>query len=885
MASPGSYILEELGIDELRREVERLSRELDQASSENVQSAQYGLELLAEKGRLEVRCSELEALYENTKHELDITQEALAKFQTSHKVTTETGIEQEESLLNESAALKTSLNTKILELESDSKQMRQELERLIAERERFFLENNELNKDREEWELERRSLRAEIREAKKRETRLLLDNSELEEENIGLQKQVSSLRSSQVEFEGAKHEIRHLHEEIDVLNQQADEQMKLQRILERQLEEALESLQVEREAKYALKKELDQRINSESMFNLSNLAFSIRGITEEQSMGSGSEEEGEGYEGEEGMDVDEGEGEVDGSEGSLQRFEAALKRKKKKRVRGGATSTPAPGHHGKQVDLFSEIHLNEVRRLEKQLEQLEGEKSALTVSMREAQGDADKRAGQLELLRGCVALLAAHSSSLQHLKTKASDQLAECPSPSKRSKEDISKKNLDTAIINCQQWFVIAGRELDQLQQDIAAAQKQCSDGDNEENGQSALSLLQAEVTNIKNQLLEAEHKALGIEQSLGELAVFASEAGASLDAAMSDLTAASDELAQLYHHVCAVNGDTPSRVLLDHQKPSSPVQDGVESNQGAKGDQADVGKDVVSSSGIGDKLARLQGRLPSQVAPRELESLGEAAMMAKFAETLVDQMRHLRAAVEKTIDLSKAKGLRMSASVEAVNDSKEAESQEIQELQEQVVKLKALLSTKREQIATLRTVLKSNKNTAEVALNNLKSKYENEKAVVSDTMMKLRNELRHLKEDAATFSSLRAMFAARCEEYVTQVDEMQRQLAAAEEEKKTLNQLLRLAVKQKLSLTQKLEELEVCIEMRSSNARRHGGGHGGSSALSTSSASGQSGSRPTGGSSGSSNAKGLSSSLSSSPASHHIRLPRGHHQSGRDFF
>lgn len=53
-------------------------------------------------------------------------------------------------------------------------------------------------------------------------------------------------------------------------------------------------------------------------------------------------------------------------------------------------------------------------------------------------------------------------------------------------------------------------------------------------------------------------------------------------------------------------------------------------------------------------------------------------------------------------------------------------------------------------------------------------------------------------------------MFAARCEEYVTQVDELTHQLSAAEEEKKTLNQLLRLAVQQKLSLTQKLEELEM---------------------------------------------------------------------------
>lgn len=33
---------------------------------------------------------------------------------------------------------------------------------------------------------------------------------------------------------------------------------------------------------------------------------------------------------------------------------------------------------------------------------------------------------------------------------------------------------------------------------------------------------------------------------------------------------------------------------------------------------------------------------------------------------------------------------------------------------------------------------------------------------MVTETMMKLRNELKALKEDAATFSSLRAMFATR---------------------------------------------------------------------------------------------------------------------------
>lgn len=95
-------------LETLRSEIERLTRELDQVSSENIQSAKYGLGLLEEKQNLQVKCEELESLYENTKHELDITQEALQKFQKTQQVTTKSGIEQEDALLNESAAMETS---------------------------------------------------------------------------------------------------------------------------------------------------------------------------------------------------------------------------------------------------------------------------------------------------------------------------------------------------------------------------------------------------------------------------------------------------------------------------------------------------------------------------------------------------------------------------------------------------------------------------------------------------------------------------------------------------------------------------------------------------------------------------------------------------------
>jgi hypothetical protein len=44
-----------------------------------------------------------------------------------------------------------------------------------------------------------------------------------------------------------------------------------------------------------------------------------------------------------------------------------------------------------------------------------------------------------------------------------------------------------------------------------------------------------------------------------------------------------------------------------------------------------------------------------------------------------------------------------------------------------------------------------------------------------------------------------------------------QRQVAGAEDEKKTLNQLLRMAIHQKLVLTQRLEDIEMQSEIRPS--------------------------------------------------------------------
>lgn len=140
------------------------------------------------------------------------------------------------------------------------------MDRVRNERDRMLQENNDIGRDKSDADAEKLRLKVkfknitthnkdtnlkcplplkmELKDLKYRETRMMADYSELEEENISLQKQVASLRSSQVEFEGAKHEIRRLTEDLDLLNSQVEELTKLKQIAEKQMEEALEALQV-----------------------------------------------------------------------------------------------------------------------------------------------------------------------------------------------------------------------------------------------------------------------------------------------------------------------------------------------------------------------------------------------------------------------------------------------------------------------------------------------------------------------------------------------------------------------------------------------------------------------------------------------------------------
>ncbi|KPP62859.1 protein bicaudal D2-like, partial [Scleropages formosus] len=591
---PGTEPEDEADPRWLRAEVERLSRELSLTSREKVQAAEYGLAVLEEKQRLKQRYEELEAESDSVRQELEHLRQALGHAHSSHRKVAADGESREESLLQESASRQAFYEQRQLDLQAEVRQLRSALASAQAENERLAAVALDVTESNAAGELQRCRLRDDLKEYKVRESRLLQDCAELEEENICLQKQVSSLKQSQVEFEGLKHEARRLEEELQFLNSQLEGAVRLKEIAERQLGEALETIKSEREQKGALRKELNQHLGAGYLFPAATPPDGAKPSSEESLA------------------------DLNGSLGILA---------------NGSESPPADGERFRPApslvdELLSELNISEIQKLKQQLLQVRS---------------------------------------------------------------------------------------------------------------------------------LHGRHGWPGKD----EMAAF------------------SEELANLYHHMCMCNNETPSRVTLDFYR----------------------------KGGANESSA--------QPVPGELRSLGAVVR---------EQLAHLQRAVERTIEASRQRGAEPETRPPLDKD-KEQEA-----YMEENLKLKSLLSTKREQIATLRAVLKVNKQTAEVALANLKSKYESEKAMVTEMVTKLRNELKALKEDAATFSSLRAMFATRCDEYVTQLDEMQRQLAAAEDERKTLNSLLRMAIQQKLALTQRLEDLEFHHEQSNRGGRGRGRASGGRS-------------------------------------------------------
>ncbi|XP_039627246.1 protein bicaudal D homolog 2-like [Polypterus senegalus] len=717
---------------------------------------------------------------------LDDAAKAFGQVHSNHKKVAADGEIREESLIQESASKEAYYEQRVLELQTELKQLRNVLANAQSENDRLTSVVQELRENNQVVELQRTRLRDDIKEYKFRETRLLQDYTELEEENISLQKQVSILRQNQVEFEGLKHEIRRLEEETEFLNSQLDDAIRLKEIAERQLGEALETIKTEREQKNNLRKELSHYMTiSDSMYN-SPLSISLDGLKfSDDASEPNNDDVLNGYDNSTIAKIN----------GSSENKMSASKK--------NDLFQPAPSLVN---DLLSELNISEIQKLKQQLMQVEREKVNLLSTLQDSQKQLEHARGALSEQHEKVGRLTENLNAMKKLQASKERQSALDNEKERDSHEDGDYYEVDIngpEILECKYKLAVA--EIGDLKEELKTLKTKYDEYESKYEEEKSRRENEVQALTEKLASLEKTNRTdrdqvVRLEKELRKVSDVAGETQGSLSVAQDELVTFSEELANLYNHVCMCNNETPNRVMLDYYKEGK----GGRTSPEGRGRRSPIlltkglfPEPPKVENGNGDSTPSPVSSLPSPVSDHRKEPMNIYNLIA----IIRDQIKHLQTAVDRTTELSRQRVATHELGP-VVDKDKEA-------FMEEILKLKSLLSTKREQIATLRTVLKANKQTAEVALANLKSKYENEKAMVTETMMKLRNELKALKEDAATFSSLRAMFATRCDEYVTQLDEMQRQLAAAEDEKKTLNSLLRMAIQQKLALTQRLEDLE----------------------------------------------------------------------------
>ncbi|XP_061630065.1 protein bicaudal D homolog 1 isoform X2 [Phyllopteryx taeniolatus] len=834
--------------DQYRAEVERLAQELSEANREKIRAAECGLVVLEENQALKHKCGELESEQEALRTELEQLQEAFGQAYSNQRKVAEDGESNEETLLQESASKEAYYMTRLLELQTELTVSRSVTSNTQSENERLNAVMLELRESNEMLELQKSRMREEIKEYKFRETRLLQDYTELEEENITLQTLVSTLKQSQVEYEGLKHEIKVLEEETVLLNSQLEDALRLKEISAGQLEEALDALKIEREQKNNLRKELAHHLSlSDSVYGAgAHIALTVTGVEglkfPEEVNGSA------GANGSNGSVIAAVNGNNDdGCRHNGHLHADAVLAQMNGDYRMGRKSEglhPVP-------DLFSELNLSEMQKLKQQLIQEEREKAALLLNLQESQTQLQHTQGALSEQSERVHRLTAHINATKHLNgghELDDPQESEKPADGLLSPQANGRRDVDIhgfEFLECK--YKVAVTEVIDLKTELKALKEkysQAAEAQTDGHSDDRVLALGQQVTHLESSLREGRERLASLEAELRATASTAAESQALLNTAQDELVTFSEELAQLYHHVCLCNNETPNRIMLDYYRQSRVTRSG--SLKGSEDPRA------LLSPRLARRLAAVSALCSSEAQRSPMDSPSkeshdsdtttnpvdspaqhgspnrnpisspvismspcsspvpseaggdlrkEPMNIYNLNAIIRDQIKHLQRAVDRSLQLSRQ---RAAARELAPMLDKDKEL-----CMEEILKLKSLLSTKREQIATLRLVLKANKQTAEVALANLKSKYENEKTMVTETMMKLRNELKALKEDAATFSTLRAMFATRCDEYVTQLDEMQRQLAAAEDEKKTLNSLLRMAIQQKLALTQRLEDLE----------------------------------------------------------------------------
>lgn len=325
---------------------------------------------------------------------------------------------------------------------------------------------------------------------------------------------------------------------------------------------------------------------------------------------------------------------------------------------------------------------------------------ALISSLQESQKQLEQAYGTVSEQKEAVNRLTEHLSAMRKLQASKERQSALDSEKDRDSHDDGDYYELDIngpEILQCK--YTVAMSEAGELRQELKTLRtnyKKCQSQYEDERAR-----LESDVQELRSKLASLEKISQAdkadvarLEKELRLVSEAAGESLGSLNVAQDELICFSEELANLYNHVCMCNNETPNRVMLDYYKQGKAI---IRKGQEGKEHQSSV---LLTNGMMTEtELKNSKSSVPSAPTP---EHRPEPMNIYNLVAIIRDQIRHLQQAVDRTTELSRQRLANLELSTVADKD-KEA-------CMEEILKLKSLLSTKREQIATLRAVLKANK-------------------------------------------------------------------------------------------------------------------------------------------------------------------------------
>ncbi|CAH8474890.1 unnamed protein product [Schistosoma rodhaini] len=757
----------------LEEENRQLKSALKLSMQEKYEAAEYGLTLLETNQQLKNQLDELGGKYEELDRELKITRKSLEEQNLIQRRLSIAGFQEEDDLVSESANRERVLRNQVHDLEVELKELRLKYERQMAENDTLHKRNIEQQSAHEDLEKQFRNLKSDIRDAKAKEVQILNEYDDLEAENLELQKTILSLKTSQVEFESVRHELKRLQEENDVIHVQLEEITRLKRMTEKSLEDALESLQIERDQRHNLRKELDSRIISDSISHLSDLR-NLNNLGNVSKLSQLQESITECQK----LDVNVSTNEPPGSD------------MKNQEENKSGSKHPSPD------DLLTELRTTEIAKYEAELAHIEAEKNELTRTLEITQRSLELATSEVSNKQERINGLLAQLDAIMSVKSEADSEFevkeleleaqpaANCKNAMVEScismtshtdeNEDLTAntqndlKRLRRALRLNENRYSVALRQIASMQHDLwRYHEREKIDSRPELASEESL---KQELVRLQGILEQRNEEIKTLQQKLSDNEQTVCKNYSKIRSVTETYKECLIVLIGIYSFVCSVIKVSPHKqVAYVADRFNIPLCGEKDSSENS------VASDVVGTDkSIDEQLGQDCGIKPTESSTSNTKTTTSATTESNFEVlseeadlhlTVVTQLRHL-------VNTFNEKYSQISNQVPGRS------SLDVEETQQQNLRLKSLLETKREQVHALRNMLRANKTTAETALANLKQKYEKEKINVSSTMQQLRNELKTLKEDAAIYASLRAVFAQRYDEYMTQLDEMQRKLS-----------------------------------------------------------------------------------------------------------